>query len=495
MTECAICCSSYTKRDRAPVHCLFCNHAACAACYKTYIIGNPNIPHCMECKHEWSNDFLVQNFTKKFIKTELKVHRKLHLFETEKTKFDEAQVIIEREEEARELTHIGDELYMQWRIGAKKAEDARSRIWGSVSNTERNSFKIHCPGENCNAFLNSSWNCGVCKKRYCAQCFEERVGGEEHECKQEMLDTANLIRKDSKPCPSCGIFIHKIHGCDQMFCTECNTAFGWKSGRIINGQIHNPHFFEAQRRLGTTGTVPRNPLDIPCGGIPTAEEVMRVSLKDQPGLIEAYLAAPYPSSWHKNWPMNSVLLANDIVGLTEDLGDLSLSQHEILRLRVLFVKGELTEESYKARLYKSHISGMHYRSTHDVMTMAHTVIGDSIRQYAQLDITQDDLANVVMEILNYLNSTLTKIASKYNRTAVRLYFDFATHRYTHHGRGWGDGRWYTRLSTINKNEGRWQGALHEGLFTPEHLRKADYPPPLPGGEEVRHVRPEQVGGL
>lgn len=54
-----------------------------------------------------------------------------------------------------------------------------------------------------------------------------------------------------------------LSNCHQMFCTNCHTAFDWKSLRIVKGAIHNPHWFEWQRTRGQANT--RNPLDIQCG--------------------------------------------------------------------------------------------------------------------------------------------------------------------------------------------------------------------------------------
>lgn len=55
--------------------------------------------------------------------------------------------------------------------------------------------------------------------------------------------------------------------CDQMFCVDCHTAFSWNTGNIVNGVIHNPHYYEYLRKIGN-GVAPRNAGDMPCGGVP-----------------------------------------------------------------------------------------------------------------------------------------------------------------------------------------------------------------------------------
>jgi hypothetical protein len=49
-----------------------------------------------------------------------------------------------------------------------------------------------------------------------------------------------------------------------MWCTQCHTAFNWRTLKIETGVIHNPEYFEYLRKRGG-GSVPRTPGDIQCG--------------------------------------------------------------------------------------------------------------------------------------------------------------------------------------------------------------------------------------
>jgi dolichol-phosphate mannosyltransferase len=79
----------------------------------------------------------------------------------------------------------------------------------------------------------------------------------EHTCDPGVKETVALIIKESKPCPKCGERISKIDGCDQMWCIDCHTAFSWATGQLVNGVVHNPHYYEFLRQQGN-GVAPRN---------------------------------------------------------------------------------------------------------------------------------------------------------------------------------------------------------------------------------------------
>jgi hypothetical protein len=127
-----------------------------------------------------------------------------------------------------------------------------------------NTLFVKCPSETCRGFVDSKMKCEMCNTKLCKNCHIV-VTEEEHTCKKEDVETVKLLFTNTKNCPSCKSLIFKIDGCDQMFCTQCHTAFSWRTGEIVNGRIHNPHYYEYLRR---TGNAPREVGDIPCGGIP-----------------------------------------------------------------------------------------------------------------------------------------------------------------------------------------------------------------------------------
>lgn len=128
---------------------------------------------------------------------------------------------------------------------------------------EKRTFVRACPVNDCRGFLSSSWKCGMCNIQACSTCHE--VKDKHHVCIPANVETAKLLAKDTKPCPSCASQIFKVSGCDQMWCVECHTTFSWTSGQILRGNIHNPHYYEYMRNRNGTQ---REIRDVPCGGIP-----------------------------------------------------------------------------------------------------------------------------------------------------------------------------------------------------------------------------------
>jgi hypothetical protein len=130
---------------------------------------------------------------------------------------------------------------------------------------EKKEFIMQCQFEGCKGFLSTGYKCELCERKTCAKCLE--IVEEEHECKEESIASAEMIKKDTKPCPKCSIRVYKIDGCNQMWCVQCNTPWDWVTGKIVNGTIHNPHYYQFLQKQNA-GVMPRNPGDVVCGGLP-----------------------------------------------------------------------------------------------------------------------------------------------------------------------------------------------------------------------------------
>lgn len=146
-----------------------------------------------------------------------------------------------------------------------------------ITHDTRKRFVMACPLEGCRGFLSTQYKCGTCQQHVCADCL--CLKQDEHACNENDRLSAEMIKRETKPCPKCGTRIHKIDGCDQMYCTNhqegtyCNTAFSWRTGEIVTGTIHNPHFYELQQRKGIQM---RNVGDIQCGGMPRITPLVRI---------------------------------------------------------------------------------------------------------------------------------------------------------------------------------------------------------------------------
>lgn len=144
---------------------------------------------------------------------------------------------------------------------------------------ERREFIMKCPADDCRGFLSTAYKCGTCEARTCKECMVclGKDGGAEHICVPGEVESAKAIRAETRPCPKCGTRIFKIDGCDQMWCVMegCGTAFSWISGHIVTGVVHNPHYYEWLRRQ-RGGAAPREAGDIPCGGMPTTSQFVRL---------------------------------------------------------------------------------------------------------------------------------------------------------------------------------------------------------------------------
>ena len=117
---------------------------------------------------------------------------------------------------------------------------------------------LKCPHTLCKGYLSGS-KCNICENKICRDCMTViKTDIDEHICDEDTKKSAQLILKETRACPGCSERIYKIHGCDQMWCTMCNIAFSWNTGKQITGVIHNPHYYDWLNNQNNNSNV-RNP--------------------------------------------------------------------------------------------------------------------------------------------------------------------------------------------------------------------------------------------
>jgi len=202
---------------------------------------------------------------------------------------------------------------------------------------ERRRFIMACQNDTCRGYLSTQYKCELCETYTCPHCLE-LIGyakTDPHTCDPNNVASAELIKKDTKPCPQCGVRIYKISGCDQMWCTECKVSFSYKTLQIDTGATHNPHYY-AYMQQRNNGIAPRNPQDVVCGGL---IHLTMVGTHILPGLKvameEYHTMASYIQEMHRSIAHISFYdLPRQRIGVRE------LEDHS--DLRILFILNKTT---------------------------------------------------------------------------------------------------------------------------------------------------------
>jgi len=418
---CAICCESFTKALRSKVTCGGCNLEACKQCVRTYIMGTSSGAHCMGCKNEWERQFTQNSVNKSFYNGDYRNRRKDLLFEVEKARFPETMPAVENyknikewEEEKTKMTMDLDVLREKlWKVQSnqrilqRKINNAKNGS-GGEEKTEAKQFIRKCPAGGCEGFLSSAWKCGVCNIWACPHCFGDKGYDKnaEHTCNPDDVASADLIKQETKGCPSCGTRIFKISGCDQMWCTACHIAFSWKTGMRVNGVIHNPHFYAFQQQGGDV--VVQNPGAQICGGLPTYLQIRdRIRALGEYHLFIRAITADtelpnfeiYTRGTHSYWKgMTSVITsihrgANHFqYTILDRFRAACQTAQDNKQLRIKFICGEITEDKMKSSLIKRDTALEKKRALLNVYELVGTI-------YTEVTI---DIHNAMLEFLNIL---------------------------------------------------------------------------------------------
>lgn len=442
---CDVCCEAFNLSSRRRVTCPWCPFNSCSACAEKYLLESPEDPHCMACRKGWARKTLCEVFSAKFVNSTLKKRREDLLFERERSLMPATQHLVEIEKRVRANRALIDEC--RRRVGEIQKEQATlmnitsaemavrsglaSELEGRIEKhrqfyelekrvralgcdvlfyeqciafltrdgtsgpADRRQFVRACPSDGCNGFLSTAWKCGLCENWTCPECHE--VKGPEknadHACDPNSVATAQLLAKDSRPCPKCAAVIFKIDGCDQMFCTQCHTAFSWRRGTVETGRVHNPHYYEWLRNHGE---LPREPGDIPCGGLPDWRQLTLITR-------DVYIA-----NIHRSWGhINYVVLNRYRTDAINDNRD----------LRIKYMIKDIDGDHFKTRLQQREKAAQKKTEIRQVLEMWQAVSLDLFQALMQTRDVESALEQF-RNLRNHVNDELRSISFRFTKCAV-----------------------------------------------------------------------------
>jgi hypothetical protein len=405
----------------------------------------------MSCRKSWAREILVNNFTQKFVSRDYKNRRESLLLEREKSLMPATQPYVELElkvrQTAKDIAHLTlivnahtvklnaisnlqlaplavdngfDNEFDALVLRHKLVQDQRrvisnvvldiqhhewyqnqliNRLHGGQVEHEKRQFVRACPVGDCRGFLSSVWKCGMCDNWSCPECHDVKGKDKDapHTCDPNNVETAKLLAKDSRNCPKCASMIFKIDGCDQMYCTQCHTAFSWRTGRIEMGTIHNPHYYEYHRQRGT---LQRNPGDVPCGGFPDWHTVVRLCPRTH--IFHLRIAAAHRTHAHCQWAVMPRYTTGNL---------------ENRDLRIKFMIGDINEDEFKRKIQQREKARQRKGEIHQVLEMYTTVLGDLFQSFASNN-SASELVESLDELRNHFNATMLAVSNRYSKCAI-----------------------------------------------------------------------------
>lgn len=388
------------------------------------------MPRCVntDCDRGWERNFLDNEMTSTFRLKTYKEHREKVLADREKSKLPATQADAAEVRAALALKTAADARYNKaaaeyHRIGielgaAARVQTAISRVIDSYGRehyvdptapaaaAEAPKAKVvtavfvkPCPAPDCKGFLSTAWKCGLCDQYTCPDCHDLKGALREdpaHRCDPDKVATATLLKAEAKSCPKCGVSICKIEGCDQMWCTQCNTGFSWRTGKVAAGPVHNPHYFDWLRSQGRDPTA--NPLQNGCAADRDIIRALNGPLWRTP--THCYLA----EAWR-------LMLEAEDTARVENQGN----DEKMRVMRVKFMLGELKEEDWRYALQRSE---KNVRFAVAKAQVAQVFAGGAREIISQILTDGCDKKKVVKQVedlVKYCNACYGDIENQFNR--------------------------------------------------------------------------------
>jgi len=230
-----------------------------------------------------------------------------------------------------------------------------------------------------------------------------------------------------------------VKNCDQMWCTQCRTAFSWKTGRLET-HIHNPHYYEWQRK-NNGGVAPRNPGDIQCGqelNNNLSNQIM-VSARNHSSLfkyVENRNRRAYSNLEYYEYDSKIILICDIIRNMIHNIRvELPTFQTDHFEknqdLRIRYLESLISEDEFKILIQRADKKNRKNTEITQIMTLCNTALTDILHRFYDYfkkckpnEYNLDTFINEINEIRDYCNNILREISFTYSSVQYKFETDF-----------------------------------------------------------------------
>jgi hypothetical protein len=382
------------------------------------------------CDKEWSRKFLRDHFPNTFLTKKYKDHLSNVLFDQEKSLMPATQPLVENKKKMRqirdEITRINQTID-DLRDQKMKLERAFLMVGRKENEEETNNRKFvrQCPANECRGFLSTQWKCGLCEQWTCPECHELKGLNRdcEHICDPNSVETAKLLEKDSKPCPNCHSLIFKISGCTQMWCTQCHHAFNWITLKAEHN-IHNPHYYEWQRKNNATNAANAN------ANQPNAMCEPELSHNTSNHLLR--LAKNNTALYNNHSYDTKIIYISGVINnvIHNNYAELPRYRTDYLtrnqELRIRYLENTISEEEFKVLLQRNDKKNKKNTEISQVITLFNTAVKDIVYRILHHlsscpnNINLDPFLDEIEQIQTHCNDIFKDISFTYNSVLLKF---------------------------------------------------------------------------
>jgi hypothetical protein len=324
-----------------------------------------------------------------------------------------------------EVTEKIRDLMEQIRLLKEERYVYQNAQWtGKPPEERKETFIGKCPATDCKGYLSTRYKCKMCETKYCPDCMEQlnEADEEDHVCKEDTKQSLALIKKETKPCPGCGVRTYKMYGCDQMWCPECKEFWSYDKCVILHNPRfrHNPVYLDWARnhRTGNNRLANEGGAANACESNITWNDISNAEYNFK-GFSGLNLKTEF------GWIWAIFRIKNHIEDVTERTYKTNFDD-EKRKLRVKFLLNRISEDKWQKDLRKITNQISRNREILLVTAMMKTVIRDFMKNFIEISkITtyeeytskRDAWVSEIQKFREYNNNVFSKIGKLYGLSA------------------------------------------------------------------------------